>query len=103
LGVAKLNMSRLAVASSLLLLLSVFVYGLGLYLWETRSFACGDYFGLNVAIGGSGIAAVGGGVIVFQAYMGSSRKLLALALVSLMFAATMYFFVGVMTVACSGV
>ena len=90
-------------ASSALFLLSLLVYGFGIYLWETRSIVCGDYFGLNVALTGSGVAVVAGVAIAIRGYFASSRRLFAHSLLTIAFAGVMYFFVGVLAVGCSGI
>ena len=96
-------MNRWTVASSSALLLSLLVYGFGIYLWETSTIGCGDYFGLNVAIAGSGVAGIAGTAIAFRGYFASSLRLLAYSLLTFALAGVMYFLVGVMAVGCSGV
>lgn len=71
-------MNRWTAASSTLLLLSLLVYGFGIYLWEARAIVCGDYFGLNIAIAGSGVAGVAGAAIALRGYFASSRRRMAI-------------------------
>lgn len=95
--------NRWITISYALLVLSVLTYAGGIYIWQARSVVCGDYFGLNGSIVGSGIAGLAAAIFGLQGYILPSRKLFAFSILTFAFAGVMYFFVGVMAVGCSGV